>query len=65
MLTNLSSLINLYVHFLKDPFNFDRTALYIFGQILGTFSKILGIFWVIFEPTENHKRQPHQPEKWI
>lgn len=29
----------------------------IFGQILGTFSKILGIFWVIFEPTGNHKRQ--------
>ncbi len=44
---------------------FTPKAFKFFGQILGTFSKILGTFWVIFEPTENHKRQPYQPENWI
>ncbi|RYX03439.1 hypothetical protein D7226_01020 [Legionella pneumophila] len=34
-----------------------RKAPLIFGQILGTFFRILGIFWVIFEPTGGHKRQ--------
>lgn len=65
MLTNLPKIINLYVHFLKASLISIEQLSKFFGQILGTFPKILGIFWVILEPTENHKRQPQQPENWI